>query len=126
MQTLAKLRNVEAVDFDQCRTGLETTKPTRLLVKRIKLDSLQGLRCNHVKKQFTRPDGSTYTAAHESTVQRWVDGPTGRQRASKAQGEYTITLCKIIVKAFHEAKQEALEALGTESPEKEEAPVGPR
>ena len=122
MQTLAKLRNVEAVDFDQCRTGLETTKPTRLLVKRIKLDSLQGLRCSHVKKQFTRPDGTTYTAAHESTVQRWIDGPTGRQRASKSQGEYTITLCKAIAKAFQEAKQEAREA---ESPEREEAPEGP-
>ena len=123
MQALAKLRNVEAVDFDQCRTGLGTTKPTRMLVKRIKLDSLRGLRCNHVMKQHTRPDGSTYTAAHESTVQRWIEGPTGRQRASKAQGEYSVTLCKILAKAFHEARQEAL---GTESPEKEEAPTGPR
>ena len=51
-------------DFDQCRTGLATTKPTRLLIKRIKLDALKNLRCDHAKKQFTRPDGTTCTSAH--------------------------------------------------------------
>ena len=90
------------MDFDQCRTGLETTKPTRLLIKRIKLDHLKGLRCNHERRERTRPDGSTYVSAHETVVQRWVDGPTGRVRASKEQGEYTITLCKAIARAFQE------------------------
>lgn len=64
IKTLAELRNLETVDFDQCRTGLETTKPARLLIKRIKLDHLKGLRCDHIKREFTRADGTKYTALH--------------------------------------------------------------
>eukprot|EP00435_Cladocopium_sp_Y103_P069852 s1426_g34.t1 len=33
IRKLAELRNVDMVDFDQCKTGLETTKPTRLLIE---------------------------------------------------------------------------------------------
>eukprot|EP00435_Cladocopium_sp_Y103_P017556 s2656_g4.t1 len=98
---LAEVRDVIKVDFDQCRTGLSTTKPTRLLVKRIDLSELAGLRCNHEKTERTRSDGSKYMAAHDNTVQKWVEGPSGRQRASKSQGEYTEELCTIIARAFH-------------------------
>ena len=58
-------------------------------------------RCNHEKKTWTREDGSTFQAAHKPTVQRWekVDGKM--QRASKAQGEYTPLLSKILAVAIH-------------------------
>ena len=103
IKILAGLRGVRHADFDQCRTGLETTKPTRFLYKRMDLSKLDGLRCDHERRVLSRPDGSTYTAAHESVVQKWVDGPKGRQRASKSQGEYTEELCGIIAGAFHSA-----------------------
>lgn len=103
IKILAGLRGVRHADFDQCRTGLETTKPTRFLYKRMDLSKLDGLRCNHERRVLSRPDGSTYTAAHEPVVQKWVDGPRGRQRASKSQGEYTEELCGIIAGAFHSA-----------------------
>ena len=90
------------IKFDQCRTGLETVKPTRLLVKGLDLPELQGLRCNHEPQEFTRPDGSKYKAAHQSTVQRWITNDKGeRERASKSQGEYTSQLSEVIARAFH-------------------------
>ena len=83
---LAELRGVQIVEFDQCRTNLPTTKPTRFMVKRLDFNSLDRKRCNHPKTEHKRPDGSTYMSAHGSTVQKWVDGPKGRERASVSQG----------------------------------------
>ena len=108
MPTIAKLVEEKAdsdVKFDQCRTGLRTRKPTRLVSKGIDLSELQDLRCNHPLQQQVRADGSTYMAAHPSTVQQWVTNQEGnRERASKSQGEYTAELSAILAKAFH-AKQ---------------------
>lgn len=102
IQQLANRRGVREVVFDQCRTGLTATKPTKLLFKMLDLNELNGLRCNHTHRTFTRKDGTTYRAAHESTVQKWVTGPDGRgQRASKAQGEYTPELSELLAMAFH-------------------------
>ena len=43
-----------------------------------------------------RAHGSLRTSgtyrAHENTVQKWVEGPDGRQRTSKAQGEHAEEL----------------------------------
>ena len=103
---LAELRGVQIVEFDQCRTNLPTTKPTRFMVKRLDFNSLDGKRCNHPKTEHKRPDGSTYMSAHGSTVQKWVDGPKGRERASVSQGEYTEDLCGIIAMAFHDTADE--------------------
>eukprot|EP00435_Cladocopium_sp_Y103_P025115 s2849_g6.t1 len=90
------------VRFDQCRTGLETTKPTRLVTKGVDLSELHGQRCNHPKIQISRDDGSTYWAAHKSTVQRWITNEKGeRERASKSQGQYTEEFSSIISRAFH-------------------------
>lgn len=78
MPTIARLRanqDVGEVNFDQCSSGLSTTKPTKLHEVQ---SPYQGL----------LPDGTPYKAAHESTVQWWVTGPTGkRERASRAQGK---------------------------------------
>ena len=106
MPKIAKLRSgsdVTEVNFDQCRTGLSTTKPTKLLLHKLNLSELDGKRCNHPVREFIRADGSTYKSAHESTVQRWVTGPTGkRERASRAQGEYTSEFSKAIAMAINQ------------------------
>ena len=93
------------VRFDQCRLGLETTKPTRLASKGIDLSDLHGLRCNHPVREHTRPDGSKVKSAHLSTVQRWVQGEDGHmERASKSQGQYTSELSEVIARAFHKTQ----------------------
>eukprot|EP00435_Cladocopium_sp_Y103_P011679 s3840_g3.t1 len=105
MPTMVKLIDEKAdgdVRFDQCMTGLQTTKPTRLVTKRMELTELHNLRCNHPIQEVTKDDGSKYRAAHPSTVQRWVTKPDGtRERASKSQGQYTAQLSEIIARAFH-------------------------
>ena len=89
------------IRFDQCRTGLATTKPTRLL-SRMDMARLKDLRCNHPIQEYTRDDGSKGRGAHIPTVQRWVTGPHGtRERASKSQGQYTQELSEEIATAFH-------------------------
>eukprot|EP00435_Cladocopium_sp_Y103_P050057 s1411_g15.t1 len=94
--------------FDQCRTGLATTKPTRLISKGLDLSALQGLRCDHPKQPHTRADGSTYWASHQSTVQQWITNEEGqRERASKSQGQYTKELSTILAKAFHATQRGA-------------------
>eukprot|EP00435_Cladocopium_sp_Y103_P022468 s2001_g5.t1 len=108
---IAKLVEEKAdsdVRFDQCRTGLATTKPTRLVSKGLNLEMLQGLRCNHPKQKQTRADGSTYWASHSSTVQQWVTNEEGqRERASKSQGQYTTELSSILASAFHATQRGA-------------------
>ena len=90
------------VRFDQCRTGLETRKPTRLVTKNMDLSELHNMRCNHPLQTITKDDGTTYQAAHRSTVQRWIANAAGeRERASKSQGQYTSQLSETIARAFH-------------------------
>lgn len=114
IQDLANRKADGDTKFDQCRTGLETTKPTRLLTRGLNLSTLNGLRCNHPKVKQTRDDGTTYMAAHKSTVQRWVVNEKGeRERASKSQGQYTEELSSIISRAFH-ATQAGAPWLGEE------------
>lgn len=105
MPTMVKLIRQRAdgdVRFDQCRTGLETKKPTRLVTKRMDLSELHNLRCNHPLQTIQKDDGTTYQAPHQSTVQRWITKPDGtRERASKSQGQYTLQLSETIARAFH-------------------------
>lgn len=111
MPKVAKLREsgtTSEANFDQCRVGLDTVKPTKFLLHKLCFDDLNGLRCNHPSKKFKRADGTEYWAAHESALQRWVTGPTGKmERASRSQGEYTPTLCGIIAKAIHRTAPES-------------------
>ena len=108
MPSIVKLLEERAdgdVRFDQCRTGLETTKPTRFATKGLDFSSLHGLRCDHPVQEHTKPDGSKVRSAHLSTVQRWVQGDDGQmERASKSQGQYTPMLSEIIAKAFHKTQ----------------------
>ena len=87
--------------FDQCTVGAGTTKPTMLVSDDITFDGLKNKRCNHPMKTWSKPDGSTYNAPHESLVQRWRVGASGqKERASKALGEYPPELNRIIAESM--------------------------
>ena len=108
---------VSIVRFDQCVTGLDTTKPTQLCIEGMDLSALKDKRCNHEKKTWKRDDGSTFQATHKSTVQRWEEVGGKMQRASKAQGEYTPLLSRILAVAIHKNVSETWkkEELATEN-----------
>ena len=101
IEDMPRWQGVDITRFDQCITGLETTKPTKLYTEKLELSALKDKRCNHEKKVWTREDGTTFEAAHNPTVQRWEQVDGKMQRASKSQGEYTELLSKILAVAFH-------------------------
>ena len=77
---VAKLVGVTSVDFDQCRTGSEAKKPTRLLYYKTKHLHLSELRCNHEPKEWIDSKGLKYRAPHERVAQR--KGSTKKARRS--------------------------------------------
>ena len=83
---------VFTVGFDQCKFGAETTKPTKFATFLVDLLDVDGIRCDHEKKEYRNSEGKPYKSAHQSLVQRWRDTGTGRERASKALGEYPAAL----------------------------------
>ena len=101
IEELALRDDVDLVGFDQCRFGLETTKPTIFMSQKMDFSEVDELRCNHPKVEHTDAKGNKYRSAHESTVQRWIETEHGRERASKSQGEYTVELSRAIARAFH-------------------------
>lgn len=107
VERLSKMKGVQRVTFDQCRYGAETAKPTVFLSYGLDFEPLDGVTCNHPKKTWKRADGSTYEAAHESPVQRWRNGPKGRERASRALGEYSADLSSIIATGMHLTQRRA-------------------
>ena len=107
VEQLWKTDGVKSYRFDQCRMGCETAKPTIFLARGLDFSHLDGKRCNHPKKTWKRADGSTYTAAHESPVQRWREGAAGRERASKALGEYSSKLSACIAHVVHQTQGQA-------------------
>jgi len=105
IENLCMRDDVDLTGFDQCRFGLETTKPTIFMSQGLDFEEMRELRCNHPKVEKTDAYGKKYWASHTSTVQRWVETEHGRQRASKGQGEYTYDLSKAIATAFHKTQQ---------------------
>ena len=88
------------VDFDQCRLGLSTVKPTKILFSShaVGFNELRGLKCDH-------PKGS-----HESTAGKRTRDATGERWASRAQGEYPPHLCQVVAHSlFQGIRQRALE-----------------
>ena len=83
---------VFTVGLDQCRLGAETRKPTKFATFLVDLLELDNTRCDHEKKEHRDSQGKPYFAAHESLVQRWRQTSSGRERASKALGEYPAKL----------------------------------
>ena len=89
LKFLVREFNVWITEFDPCRFGAEVRKPTKLMSFHMNFWGIGDLRCNHPVQQWTRTDGSTYKAPHESLVQRWRTNDEGKkERASKALAEY--------------------------------------
>ena len=64
IKSILKKEGVLQRKFDQCRTGLETTKPTTIAHEGIDLSALHQLRCDHLKVQQETADGKKYMADH--------------------------------------------------------------
>ena len=105
IEAISKKAGVNHVDFDQCRVGLETRKPTRILHQGIDLSELAGLECNHPPVEQTDSKGKKYMAPHPSPAGRWRVLPDGtKERASKALGKYTAELSILLANAFHKTQ----------------------
>ena len=91
IKVIAGLDGVSHVDFDQCRFGAETQKPTRFLCYKVKHEKH---RCNHPKKEWKGKDGKAYMASHERLVGRKRIRDGKEEYASKALGNYPSRLCK--------------------------------
>lgn len=114
MQSILRQHEVKCVDFDQCRYGAETKKPTRLAFYRVDHKSFNGSRCNHVKKEWKDKDGKTYMAPHERLAGRKRKSADGREEfASKALGNYPAKFCKALAENIARVETErAREARG--------------
>ena len=105
LQALASDPQVSVINFDQCRFGAETSKPTRLLVHGCDLTDAQGLRCNHQHKCWAWAD--TQGRPRRS----WGPHPplAGRRRkngdfATKAAAAYPSDLNRRLVNACVQAE----------------------
>lgn len=98
IKKVMQIPGAKEINFDQCRTELETTKPTKFVVKGLNLDHLNDLRCNHPKVKWSDTSGKSWQAAHRPVVQRWTAKPE-MERASKS--EYSKVLCQFIAKPYN-------------------------
>ena len=93
MRQLSQLSRVTEVDFDQCRFGLGTRKPTKIMFSShaAGFNELRGRKCDH-------PKGS-----HESTAGKRTRDASGEHWASRAQGEYPPHLCQVVAHSLFQA-----------------------
>eukprot|EP00434_Breviolum_minutum_P038994 symbB.v1.2.034605.t1/scaffold4499.1/size38882/7 len=114
IQAILRQHEVKCVDFDQCRYGAETKKPTRLAFDRVDHKGFNGSRCNHVKKEWKDKDRKTYMAPHERLAGRKRKSADGREEfASKALGNYPAKFCKALAENIARVETErAREARG--------------
>ena len=103
IKEVSAAEEVKNTNFDQCRFGGENAKPTRLLHYKVDYTSLEEVRCNHPKQEFTDAKGNKYKAAHERVAQRKRTTSEGKEEfASKALGQYPAILCKELAKCIAE------------------------
>ena len=100
IMALASLPGVQAVNFDQCMVGAETTKPTRVLYYKVPLSSLQK-RCHHPKRWWEFKDW------RGKSQRRWGAHPPLARRAREdgtpataAAAVYPAELNRIIAKGL--------------------------
>ena len=98
--SLAALRGVSTVDFDQCPYGAETAKPTRVIFSEVDLTVLFA-QCNHEPREWTWKDwhGRTVTARrpHPPLAGRLRDSG---EPATKAAAAYPSDLNLRLAEAF--------------------------
>ena len=97
---IAALPGTQVIDFDQCRLGARSRKPTRLLAIGVDLRSIQGLRCDHPRRQWKYRDirgaPTVKWSAHEPIA--GTLGPTGAF-GTAAAAAYPYELNKLIIRA---------------------------
>ena len=95
MMQLASHDRVRVINFDQCRWGADTAKPTRLLVFNMDASALQ-LRCNHPERWIEFTDSSGVNKVewrrHPPLIGRKVNG----EFATKAAAAYPTELNKAL------------------------------
>ena len=96
IMALASLPGVQAVNFDQCMVGAETTKPTRVLYYKVPLSSLQK-RCHRPKQWWEfrdwRGKSQRWLGAHPPLARRAGEDGTP---ATAAAAVYPAELNRII------------------------------
>ena len=97
IKALQKDYGAKVVDFDQCRWGSETTKPTRVLYHNCFAELLERT-CNHPKREWVDRRGYTYWASHERPVQRFRENG---ERATKALGAWPAPLNQAFAMLVH-------------------------
>ena len=92
IRQLSQLDRTAEAKFDQCRFGLSTVKPTKVLYSAHAkgFDALRGLLCDH-------PRG-----AHTSVAGQREQGASGAQWASKGQGEYTPHFAQVVAHCLYQ------------------------
>lgn len=106
VEEISKMRGVATVDFDQCRYGCESTKPTRLMYHKVRHSAFDAVRCNHKKKMFKDSSGKEYWAAHERVKHRFRVSADGKKKeyASKALGNYKPEFCRALAEDISKVK----------------------
>ena len=117
----SKLPGVKIVDFDQCRHGAESAKPTRIMYWGMDLSRLKG-RCNHPLQECT------YVDMHNRSKTCWRSHPpiikkkSGSDFATKAIGAYPSNMNRIIAEQVaairHKETAPALSATRLRKPDK--------
>ncbi len=106
IEKILNQRGVYTVDFDQCRFGCESTKPTRLMHHKVSHAAFDSMRCNHEKKTFQDSKGKVYYAAHERVKHRFRISSDGKKKeyASKALGNYKPEFCRALAEDIAKVK----------------------
>ena len=92
-------QGAKIVEFDQCRYGADTTKPTQVLYQYARLDQLEK-RCTHPPVRHQLPSGKEAWTAHPPCV--GVKTKTG-DYATKALSAYPGPLNKHIADIIHDS-----------------------
>ena len=105
MAPFMKRKETSVANFDQCRYGCETTKPTRLLAYLLDVSAVDEVRCNHPKKEWVDAKGKKYQASHERVAGRKRKLEGGRtEHASKALAHYPPGLCMALASMAYKVK----------------------
>lgn len=105
MAPFMKRKETSVANFDQCRYGCESTKPTRLLAYLLDVSAVDGVRCNHPKKEWVDAKGKKYQASHERVAGRKRKLEGGRtEHASKALAHYPPGLCVALASMAYKVK----------------------
>ena len=96
-------RGAKTVQFDQCRYGAGTTKPTELLFFNARFDRLNA-KCNHPVVAWRQPHGKKIWAPHRPCVgTKTATGEFATSALSAYPEELNLALARIIAESLVDA-----------------------